>query len=155
MAATAAIEKVASRNPDNLYSMAPPELVGGRLPTISQADLAIKWIGQTPSPAMLNAIVKMPNKSALACVDARAAALASGPIVDDAAGRARLKAMGFNGKFVFLNALSLPVFAPSGDEAVIAVSVASNQLAGGSSLLFLRRLDGRWQVVGRKDITIS
>jgi len=154
-AAQAALAVVAEKDSTSLFSKSPPGWASSSLGELEDSDLQGKWQGQAPRSSTIAPLTAALATSALKCVDVAAAASTKGKILEDSEGLAQLKAIGFNGRYVFLYRLSMPAFSPRGDEALVVVSSASNQLAGGTSLIFLKRIDGRWQVVGRKVLTVS
>jgi hypothetical protein len=94
--------------------------------------------------------------SALACPNVRARAGALGAIVDEEVGQAQLKGMGLNGRTAYFWRIAMPIVDDAGHEAVVAAYASSNQLAGGSELLFLaRQRDGSWKITGRRILSMS
>jgi hypothetical protein len=155
LAAAAALKKVATDYPENLYSEASPGEVDDSFSSLNSSNFRADWGGQAPSTSTLDALVKVLRTSALACPNVRSTADASGSVVAESAGSLRLKEVGFVGRSVSLNSLSLPAIDPTGTEALVAVANRTNRMNGGTGLLLLRLVDGHWRVVGQRRLTIG
>lgn len=154
-AARAALAVAVEKDSASLFSKAPPGEVNSTLNSLDEDDLQGKWQGQVPGSPMIAPLKVALATSALKCADVAEAASITGEVLEEGDGLAQLKAIGFNGRYVFLYRLSIPAFNSRGDEALVAVATASNQLAGGTSLIFLKQIKGRWLVVGRKTLTVG
>lgn len=51
--------------------------------------------------------------------------------------------------------LSRVAFTPDGDEALVKLEVSCGSLCGSSTLLYLRRVDGRWRIMDRNVFVMS
>ncbi|TAJ71880.1 MAG: hypothetical protein EPO51_12235 [Phenylobacterium sp.] len=144
--------------------------VQGGDPLLFSTEFPRKWTGMFATahsgsvgipvgPQGTAALVRFDHRRlgpALACANARARAATLGEVVDEAAGEPRIRGMGLNGKTGFLWRIAMPVLDRTGMEAVVAAFTWSNQLAGGSQLVFLaRQRDGSWKVTGSRILSMS
>ena len=118
---------------------------------LARPDLELGWRGQAPEAATLEAFRKQPDLSALTCPALRQLAAREGEVADDASLIRRLDAERLKSPPIAAYRMSLPAIGPRGDEALVAVSAASNQLSVDGWLVFLRKdAQGHWREAGRK-----
>lgn len=117
--------------------------------------LSIEWRGERPQTSTLSIFEASRGQSALVCENARQKVTASGSLISAAQAQEILATAGFEGRQKFVQRISLPALNAAGDEALVEIVTSTNRLGGGAYLVLLRRIDEKWQVVGRKSLIAS
>ena len=151
-AALVALPQATTGAENTFYSVAAPGLVTGYFKGLTDASLRRGWFGLAPTTITMRELKASFNRSGLACDSVAALAATRGTVIAEDEGQARFATMGLGGRTAFLHRLSLPALDKTGMAGVVAVMSSSNQLAGGIELLFVRKVDGQWVIVGRKPL---
>ncbi|PVM91416.1 hypothetical protein DDF62_07255 [Caulobacter radicis] len=117
--------------------------------------LGIEWRGERPQTSTLSTFEASRGQSALVCENARQKAAAGATLISAAQAQDLLATAGFEGKQKFVQRISLPALNATGDEALVEIVTSTNRFGGGAYLVLLRKIDGEWQVVGRKALIAS